>query len=152
MAEITIDKKIFLIPDAGSPCDAWRVYFEKLQNAVGKENAKVLWLTTWSKNGSLSCTTNAEFNHFLKKNDIDVSTAATRAIADVSAIGGNILGMGKNITKILSIAMPVLMAGIVTAVILVLIKTSKKVDVVDIAMLATGGVGKLALSAKQASK
>ena len=152
MAEITIDKKIFLIPEAGSPCDTWRVYFEKLQNAVGKENAKVLWLTTWSKNGSLSCTTSAEFNQFLKKNDIDVSTAATRTIADVSAIGGNILGMGKNITKVLSIAMPVLMASIITAIIIVLIKTSKKVDVVDLAMLATGGVGRLALAAKQVSK
>lgn len=152
MAELIIDKKIFLIPDAGSPCDAWRVYFDKLQNAVGKANAKVIWLTTWNKNGSLSCTTNAEFNTFLKKNDIDVSTAATRAVADISAIGGNILGLGKNVSKILSIAMPVLLASIVTAIVIVLIKTSKKADVMDIAMLATGGVGRIAIGAKQASK
>jgi hypothetical protein len=152
MAQITIEKKIFIIPAAGSPCDEWRVYFEKLREQVGRDNAKIIWLATWSKNGSVSCTTNADFNKFLKKNDIDVSSAATRAIADVSAIGGNILGLGKTMSKMLAIAVPVITGSIVIVVIMLLMKAAKKGDVVDLALLASGGTGRAVLAAKNISK
>lgn len=152
MAEVTVGKKVFLIPDPGSPCDTWRVYFEKLRSQVGKDNAKIIWLMTWEKNGSAKCTTNADFNNFLKKNDIDVSSAATRAIADVSAIGGNILGLGKTMSKMLSIGVPLVFASMLIVVIMLLIKAAKKTDAVDIAMLASGGAGQAAFAAKHLAK
>lgn len=152
MAEITIDQKIFIIPDSGSACDAWKVYFEKLKDQVGKENARIVWLMTWSKNGSTSCTTNEDFNKFLKKNEIDVSSAATRAIADMSAIGGNILGLGKTLSKVIAIAAPVLFSSIIIIVIMLLVKTARKADVVDLALLASGGAGRAVLAAKNIGK
>lgn len=105
--ELIIQKKHFLIPEAGDPCDMWTTYFTTLKKTIGAKNAKMIWLVTWSTNGSTSCTTNAEFNQFLKRNDIDVSSAGTRAVADLSAIGGNVLGAGKNLTKMASIAIPI---------------------------------------------
>jgi hypothetical protein len=152
MAEVTVGKKVFLIPDPSSPCDTWRVYFENLKSQVGKDNAKIIWLMTWEKNGSATCTTNADFNNFLKRNDIDVSSAATRAIADVSAIGGNLLGLGKTMSKMLSIGVPLVFASMLIVVILLLIKAAKKTDAVDIALLASGGAGQGALAAKHLTK
>ncbi len=150
MAEITVDKKIIVVPDPGSPCDAWKVYFDTLRQMVGKDNAKNIWLATWKFNGALSCTTNADFNQFLKKNQIDVSIAATRAIADVSAIGGNILGLGKSLSKMLAIGVPVLLGSVFLVVIILLAKAAKKTDVIDLALLATGG--EAALAAKHLGK
>jgi hypothetical protein len=152
MPELKVNNKIFLIPDPGSPCDTWRVYFEKLSAQVGKDNAKIIWLTTWNRNGSTSCTTNADFNKFLKKNGIDVSSAASRAVADYAAIGGNILGLGKNLSKMLSIGVPVLMASVIAVVIILLLRAAKKADVMDVALLASGGAGQVALAAKHLQK
>lgn len=106
MAEVTIGRKTFLIPEPGSPCELWRSYFKRLKQDLGTDNARTIWLITWSKNGSTLCTTNADFNLWLKRNQIDVSNAATRAVADISQISGNIMGLGKNLTKMLSIAVP----------------------------------------------
>lgn len=152
MAEIKVNDKVFQIPDSGSPCDTWRVYFEKLTSQVGKDNAKIIWLATWSKIGSSSCTTNSDFNKFLKKNGIDVSSAATRAIADYAAIGGNILGLGKNLSKMLSIGVPVLMGSVIVFAIILLMRAAKKASVVDLAMLASGGAGQVALAARHIGK
>lgn len=145
MAEISIDNKIFFIPEKGSPCDLWRAYFDKLKKEVGRDNAKVIWLVTWKENPSSSCTTNPDFNRWLKQNDIDVSSAATRAIADLSSIGGNVLGLGKNLSKLLSIGIPVLLGGVFLVVIIMLINTTRKMDVSDAAaMLPAGRAAKMA--------
>jgi hypothetical protein len=152
MAAITIGKNVFIIPDQGSPCDTWKVYFEKLREQIGKDNAKIIWLATWKQNGSLSCTTNDDFNKFLKKNQIDVSVALTRAIADVSAIGGNILGLGKTMTKLFAIGVPLVLSSVIIAIIMLLVKAAKKGDAVDLALLASGGYGRAALAAKSLSK
>jgi len=137
--EIAIKKRKFLIPESGDPCDLWRAYFSKLKKEVGHENAKMIWLITWSKNGDTSCTTNADFNRFLKKNEIDVSSAATRAVADISAIGGNILGLGKNLTKIISVGVPVALTVVLVVILIMLFNTAKKADATDLAMLHPAG-------------
>lgn len=143
MKEITIGKQTFFVPDSDSPCELWRSYFDKLKGTVGRENAKTLWLLTWSKNGSLTCTTNANFNNWLKKNDIDISTAATRVVADISQIGGNILGLGKSFTKMLSIGVPIVLGSAMVFILIVLLNTAEKTDVSDLATLATSPVTKI---------
>ncbi|MEO9870353.1 MAG: hypothetical protein ABJQ69_03560 [Ekhidna sp.] len=139
MAEITIGRRKFFIPEKGSPCDLWRTYFTKLKSEVGAENAKMLWLITWDKNGSASCTTNAAFNKWLKRNEIDVSSAASRAVADVSAIGANILGLSKNMTKALSFGVPILLGGVTIVILMVLFNTAKKADLSDVAAITPIG-------------
>ena len=106
MSQIKVCNKVWEIPESNSACEQWRIYFSKLKSEFGQENARMIWLITWQTNGSTSCTTNAGFNDWLKKNNIDVSSASTRAIADMSQIGSNILGFGKNITGMLQVALP----------------------------------------------
>ncbi len=137
--ELTVKKKVFIIPEPGDPCDIWRAYFSKLKSEVGKENAKMLWLITWSKNGSSTCTTNEDFNKFLKKNEIDVSSAATRAIADVSAIGSNVLGLNKNLTKVISIGVPVALSAILLFILILLFNVARKTEPKDLVMMYPGG-------------
>jgi hypothetical protein len=152
MTELTIGKKHFFIPDPGSPCDAWKVYFEKLRSQLGKDNAKIIWLATWKANGSLSCTTNDDFNKFLKKNHIDVSVAATRAIADIAEIGENILGLGKTMTRIFKVGVPLVLGSVVLMTLWLLFKATKDSDAVDLALLASGGTGRAVLAAKGVGK
>ena len=133
--EITVGKKSFVVPESGDPCDLWRGYILKLKKETGYENAKMLWLITWSKNGSTSCTTNAEFNRFLRKNEIDVSSASTRAVADISAVGSNVLGMGRNLTKVFSLGLPITLGLILLAILVVLFNTAKDADASDLASL-----------------
>ena len=91
--QVTIDNRIFLVPEADDPCDFWTSYFAKLKSELGQENAKMIWLITWKSNGSASCTTSPKFNKWLNQNNLDVSNMATRTIADLSEIGGNIFGL-----------------------------------------------------------
>lgn len=137
--QVEVKKKKFLIPEPGDPCELWRSYYFRLKKDLGSENARMIWLITWSKNGSSGCTTNAEFNRFLKQNQIDVSSAATRAVADVSAMGSNILGLGKTLTKVISIGVPVALSAILIVILIVLIKTAKKADMTDLAPLTPMG-------------
>ena len=137
--EITLKKRTFFIPESGDPCDLWKTYFDTLKKQVGTTNARYLWLVTWNANGDVSCTTNAEFNRFLKRNEIDVSSAATRAVADVSAIGGNLLGLGKNLTKVLSIGIPVALGGILVVILMILLKTGQSADAKDLAQFTPMG-------------
>ena len=137
MALITIEKKTIHVPEQGSPCELWKTYLKELQY-FGKNTAKTAWLLTWQKNGSTSCTTNASFNKWLKRNDIDVSSAATRAVADLSAIQGNIFGFGKKLTGVGSLTPIILIAvglGISVLLFVVLYNTIKKnnVDAGDVA-------------------
>ena len=137
MAQITVKNTTWEIPESGSPCDQWRIYFDKLKKEFGADNAKMIWLITWQKNGDLSCTTNAKFNTWLKRNEIDVSTAATRAVADVSEIGSNILGIGKGLTKVIQIGIPVTLGAVFLAILFMLFKTSKDNNLKDVAVMAT---------------
>jgi hypothetical protein len=115
--EVNVDNRIFLVPEADDPCDFWTSYFAKLKSEIGQENAKMIWLITWKSNGSASCTTSPNFNKWLNQNNLDVSNMATRTIADLSEIGGDIFGLGKNLTKILSIGVPVILAVVLVGVI-----------------------------------
>lgn len=137
--EIEVGKRSFVIPQTDDPCDLWRSYFLKLKKETGYENAKMLWLITWSKNGSASCTTNSEFNQFLRKNQIDVSNASTRAVADISAIGSNVLGMGKNLTRMFSIGLPITLGVLLVAILIILFNTAKDADAGDLALLHPAG-------------
>jgi len=136
---IQIDKHKFIVPDSGDPCDVWRIYFSQLKKALGTDNARYLWLVTWTKNGSTTCTTNADFNGWLKKNQIDVSTAGSRMVADASEIGSNLFGLGKGITKVLSIGVPVILIGVLVLIITMLIKVGKDAKPSDLAMLHPTG-------------
>lgn len=139
--QINIDNSIFLVPEADDPCDFWTSYFTKLKGELGKENAKMIWLITWKTNGSATCTTSPNFNKWLNKNDLDVSNMATRTIADISEIGGNIFGLGKNLTKVLSIGIPVILAVVLVGIIVLLKNTAKNADLSDVAMLTPAGRG-----------
>ena len=152
MALITVGTRTIHVPDKGSPCQLWKTYYQQLQY-LGKRTAKTAWLLTWKENGSGSCTTNADFNRWLKRHDIDVSNAATRAVADLSAIQGNIFGLGKKLSGVTSFV-PVLLLvaglGISIFVFIILYNTIKKnnIDVSDVAALlpptkAAGIVSKL---------
>lgn len=129
---IEVDKIKFLVPESSDPCSVWERYFNKLKEETGTDNAKMLWLLTWKHNSSTSCTMNADFNRFLKQNDIDVSNAATRAIADFSAIGNNLFGLGKNITKMATLALPIVSAILLMTFLYFIIKTAKNNDVKDL--------------------
>ena len=131
----------FLIPEANDPCALWVGYYAKLKREVGTENAKMLWLVTWKNQGSSSCLTNPSFNSWLQKNKIDVSNVTTRTIADLSEIGSNFLGMGKNITKILSIGLPVVLGTVLIGLIVIIRNSAKNADVTDLAMLTPVGRG-----------
>ncbi|MCH3884532.1 hypothetical protein [Tenacibaculum aquimarinum] len=139
--QINIENRIFLVPEADDPCDFWTSYFAKLKRELGQENAKMIWLITWKSNGSASCTTSPNFNKWLHKNNLDVSNMATRTIADISEMGGNIFGLGKNLTKILSIGVPVILAVVLVGIIVLLRNSSKNADLSDVAMLTPAGRG-----------
>lgn len=137
--EINIENKSFLVPESNDPCELWVGYFNALKAAVGATHARTIWLVTWKTNGSSSCTTNGNFNKWLTKNKIDVSTAATRAIADASEIGSNFMGLGKNLSKVASIAVPITLSLLLAMIGLILWNTAKKADVTDLAMLTPVG-------------
>lgn len=127
MTETNIPGSPLVIPGPDSPCELWRTYFTRLKQEVGRENAKTLWLVTWGEVGSAYCTTNADFNRWLQRNNIDVSNAANRAVADVNQIGSNILGLGKNFTKVLSIGIPIASGIVLVILLLVLYRRMKGV-------------------------
>lgn len=144
--QVNLDNRIFLIPEADDPCDFWTSYFAKLRSELGKENAKMIWLITWKTNGSNACTTSPNFNKWLQKNDLDVSNMVTRTIADLSEIGGNLFGLGKNLTKILSIGVPVILGVVLVGIIVLLRNSTKNTNVTDLTMLTPAGRGLKLLS------
>jgi len=137
--EIKIQNKSFLVPESNDPCELWVGYFNSLKADLGTSNARTLWLVTWKTNGSSSCTTNGNFNRWLKKNNMDVSSAATRAIADASEIGSNFMGLGKNLSKVAAIGIPVTLVLILTVIGTILWNTGKNANVKDLAMLTPMG-------------
>lgn len=128
-----------IIPEASAQCTEWIVYFDKLEKKFGSSNARNIWLKTWAVHGSTSCTTNPAFLKFTQKNDIDVSNAATRAVADISQIGSNFLGLGKGITKALAVGVPAVMLSVVAIILYFLFKTAKSTDAKDLIALTPAG-------------
>jgi hypothetical protein len=139
--QIQVENQIFLVPEGDDTCDFWTSYYQQLKKKLGKQNAKMIWLVTWKSNGSTFCTTSPTFNKWLKANDLDVSNMATRTISDISEIGGNILGFGKNMTKILSIGIPMLLIVVLIGIVMVLKNSTKNVSVKDLAMVSPVGRG-----------
>lgn len=139
--QIQVEHHIFLVPESDDTCDFWTSYYQQLKKKLGKQNAKMIWLVTWKSNGSLVCTTSPNFNAWLKKNDLDISNMATRTIADISEIGGNILGLSKNMTKILSIGIPIVLIVVLIGIIIVLRNSTKNASIKDLAALSPVGRG-----------
>jgi len=137
--QIQVDRHNFLVPESDDPCDFWTSYYKSLKTKLGKQNAKMIWLITWKSNGSLMCTTSPNFNKWLKSNDLDVSNMATRTIADLSEMGGTILGLGKTITKILSIGIPIVLAVVLISILVMLRNSAKNATINDVAMLTPVG-------------
>ena len=115
---IQLANDTFIVPGKQSPCNAWQHYYNQLKKAFGKQFAASAWLMTWQKNGSQFCTTDAAFNKWLAANKIDVSTAATRAVADLSDIGSNILGTGKSLSGVVAALPKILLFGGVSLLLL----------------------------------
>jgi len=133
---INIDGIALVIPEKDDPCDLWIAYFERLQKFVGKAQAKTLWLITWKSNGKTSCTTRPSFNSWLSKQGLDVSNLATRTVADLSAIQGNLFGLGKNLTKVLAIGVPLILIALLLGVFMVGKKVVSDVELDDLPSLA----------------
>ena len=139
--QATAYHKTFLIPETNDPCAIWVGYYSKLKQDVGSDNAKMLWLITWKAKGATSCLTNPSFNNWLIKNKIDISNIATRTISDLSEIGGNFLGMSKNLTKAISIGVPIVLGVVLIGGIILLRNTVKNANLTDLAMLTPVGKG-----------
>ena len=141
---IEFENKPLLIPQANDPCDLWISYFKQLEKLLGGTNAKMIWLITWKSNASVSCTTSPVFNKWLKKQKLDVSNIASQSIADLSEIGSNLFGLGKQLSKILSIGIPIVLAVVLISIIVILRNTTKNTDVTDLtALTPTGRISKL---------
>jgi len=129
---LTIDGISLVVPQKDDPCDLWITYFDRLQQAVGKSHAKTVWLITWQSQGAISCTTRPAFNSWLSRKGLEVSNLATRTIADVSAIQGNLFGLGKSLTKVLAVGVPLLLVAILVGVFVVGKKAVTSADQIDI--------------------
>ena len=141
---IEFENKPLLIPEASDPCDLWISYFKQLKKLLGHSNAKMIWLITWKSNTPASCGTSPVFNKWLKKQKLDVSNIASQSIADLSEIGANLFGLGKQLSKVLAVGVPILLAVILITIIVVLRNTTKNADVTDLAALTpTGRISKL---------
>jgi len=141
---LTVDTIALVVPQKDDPCDLWITYFDRLQQAVGKSHAKTLWLMTWQSQGASSCTTRPAFNTWLSKKGLDVSNLATRTIADVSAIQGNLFGLGKSLTKVLAIGVPILLIAVLVGVFIIGKRAVVDADDIDInALSPLGKVTKL---------
>jgi len=123
------------IPEKGSACDLWRNYYVQLKREVGKVNARALWLMTWDEFGNMSCATNPEFEKWLQRNKLDITNASTRAMAGMNAIGSNMLGLGKGVTKALAIGVPLLMGAVTLGLLFMIFRFAKKGNAADLALL-----------------
>ena len=129
-----------IIPEKSSECSEWISYFKKLEEKFGAENAKTIWLRTWQVNGStVSCTSRPDFNAFFKKQDINVTNLATSSIANVADLGGSIMGLGKNITKVLTYGVPIVLTAVIATILYATIKVSQNTTASDVAVLTPQG-------------
>ncbi len=136
---VTIHSQTILIPESGDPCELWVSYYTTLKKHAGSAHARMLWLVTWKANGNIRCTTNPQFNQWLQKNNLDVSNAATRTIADLSQMGSNIAGLGKNLTTVVAWGIPITLVIVLIGIGVLVINTTQKADLSDAAMLLPQG-------------
>lgn len=127
------------IPDSSSECSEWIGYFTKLSGKFGELNARIIWLKTWKVNGSTSCTTKPDFNAFLKKHQIDVSNMATAAVAGIADLGGDLLGMGKSLTKLVTYGIPIVLTAVIGTILYSIIRVSRNTKPSDVANLTPQG-------------
>ena len=146
MSSIKIHNTTIIIPDKQSPCDLWKRYFLELKQHFGTAHAKSLWLLTWASNGAASCTTSAGFNQWLAKYDIDVSTMATKTIADLGAVKDQLFGLSKGITKVLTIGIPVVLIAVLIGIVLAIYNSAKNASLSDVAALTPQGRAVTALN------
>ncbi len=137
--QLKVANHAFVVPEANDPCELWVNYYNSLVSVVGVANARTIWLVTWKHNGSNVCTTNTNFNTWLQKNKIDVSSIATRFIADSAAIGGNFMNLSKRISSVAMVAVPITLSLVIAMIGWVLWNTAKKADASDLAMLTPMG-------------
>ncbi|MFC4633503.1 hypothetical protein ACFO3O_06270 [Dokdonia ponticola] len=136
---LTVDTYSFVIPEKDDPCDLWISYYNTLKKSVGSAHAKTLWLITWKSNGATSCTTRPSFNQWMDKQGLDVSNIATRTLSDLSEIQGNFFGLGKNLTKVVAIGVPVVLIALILGVLVIGKKAVDSTDIEDIKMLTPIG-------------
>lgn len=136
---LTVDTYSFVIPEKDDPCDLWIGYFDALKKSVGHAHAKTLWLITWKSNGAVGCTTRPAFNQWMEKQGLDVSNIATRTLSDLSEIQSNFFGLGKNLTKVIAIGVPVILIGLIIAVLVIGKKAIDTTDIEDVKMLTPIG-------------
>ena len=136
---LSLDSITLVVPEKNDPCDLWVTYFDQLRKAVGKTHAKTMWLVTWQAQGAVTCTTRPAFNSWLAKQGLDVSNIATRTVADLSAIQGNLFGLGKSLTKVLAIGVPLLLIALLVGVFFIGKKVVAEADRIDIKSLTPLG-------------
>ncbi len=136
---LTVDNYSFVIPEKDDPCDLWIGYFDALKKSVGHDHAKTLWLITWKSNGAVSCTTRPVFNTWMSKQGLDVSNIATRTVSDLAQIQSNFFGLGKNLTKVVAIGVPVILIALLIGILVIGKKTVDSTDIDDLKMLTPVG-------------
>ncbi len=136
---LTVDTYSFVIPEKDDPCDLWIGYYDTLKKAVGSTHAKTLWLITWKSNGAIGCTTRPSFNGWMGKQGLDVSNIATRTVSDLAQIQSNFFGLGKNLTKVVAIGVPVILIALILGVLVIGKKAVDSTDIEDIKMLTPVG-------------
>ena len=136
---LTVNNYSFVIPEKDDPCDLWIGYFDALKKSVGHDHAKTLWLITWKSNGAVSCTTRPAFNQWMDTQGLDVSNIATRTISDLSQIQSNFFGLGKNLTKVVAIGIPVILIALLIGILVIGKKAVDSTDIEDLKMLTPVG-------------
>lgn len=81
-------------------CTDWIIWFDRLKEHYGKEEARLLWKSAWDKQDSWEaninwCKYEPMFNEFLKKNELGSSNLLADAALGVGTLGTTALkGLG----------------------------------------------------------
>lgn len=118
------------IPAAGAACQVWRDYYRLLSGRFGALHARQLWLFTWKHRGQGTCTSDPAFRRWLEKQQLDVGSTASGFVADISQIGKNFMGLGKNMSRVLSIGLPVTLGLTGLALVYLLYHAAKRPDLI----------------------
>jgi len=138
------------IPGEDSPCQAWKIYFDRLKKEYGTANAREAWLYTWSKKGNSSCTKSKEFNSWAEENKVTVAGGVDKAIAGVSGIAQNVIGGISSLTGLTpKLTSAVLIGGVGLALFLLyrIARETKPSDVMN--MIPSARLGKLSRRVKR---
>tara|TARA_Y100000034_G_scaffold123044_1_gene169309 strand:- start:182 stop:613 length:432 start_codon:yes stop_codon:yes gene_type:complete len=111
-----------IIPQNDSPCSQWIGYHRNLKRKFGKASANAIWLQTWKYEGATGCTADPEFNQYLEKYDIDVSSEITAAVAGMKNIGNEFFGVVGMYGNVIKYGVPIMIAIVAVPVALLLIR------------------------------